>query len=236
METERPSLAQDWTDRYLSPNPENLNLTYGFGLMEKDLKLSQGFTNFDIDRTRKPHIVGDFRYAPFRSGMFKKLLFDPPHLTDFGTAANHEKHGAHPLVIRYGGFKNVANMKKSLYLAFREILRMLAPGGICIFKWNEYILDIGPVIRMTPQKLRPVKTTPRRPAPQQHPASTDVFRGDGQRPMTLSVWTFLGIASGLAAVVSFLMIWLLDGEDKVTVLEYWDEVVAIAFGREEKNE
>jgi len=125
--------------------------------MEKDLMLAGGFTNFDIQGSRNPHVRGDFCLAPFKSCRFDLILFDPPHLTDFGTVKNKQAYGSHPLVQRYGGFKNIGDMRKSLYLAFREIARMLAPDGILIFKWGEYIKNIEWVLRMLPSELREEK-------------------------------------------------------------------------------
>jgi hypothetical protein len=141
------------SDEFQEPNPFALDLTHGFGLMPVELKLAHGFTKLDVRGVRRPHVRADFRYVPFRSGQFRLVLYDPPHLTDFGTEANKEKHGRHPIVERYSAFRDVADLRKSCYLAFREIARILAPQGVLIFKWNEYIKKIDWVLRLVPFEL-----------------------------------------------------------------------------------
>lgn len=141
------------SDGFQEPNLEALDLTHGVGLMPIDLKLAHGFTKLDIRSSRRPHVRADFRYTPFKSSQFKLILYDPPHLTDFGTAENKAKHGTHPLVKRYGGFRDVADLRKSVYLALREVARLLSVDGVCIFKWNEYIKKIDWVLRLVPPEL-----------------------------------------------------------------------------------
>ena len=132
----------------------NLDLTYGFGVMEKSF--GTGFIRFDKLGDRRPDIVADFRHMPVREGQADLILFDPPHLTAYGL---NNAHGLHPIQRRYGTFKNTADMRKSLYQAFKEIERLLSSDGLCVLKWNSYMKSLRWVLSLTNLKVETVHET-----------------------------------------------------------------------------
>jgi SAM-dependent methyltransferase len=81
--------------------------------------------NFEI----KPDICADFKNLPFLDNQFKLVVFDPPH-----TIRKCEDGGI--IAERYGRL-TFENWKETLKEGFCECLRVLEPGGILIFKWNE---------------------------------------------------------------------------------------------------
>lgn len=91
----------------------------------------------------KPDILGDFRNIPFHDNTFKLAVFDPPHLIKVG-----EKSW---LAKKYGKLNE--NWQSDIKQGFAECLRVLEPGGILIFKWNEEqirLIDILKTIDYVP--------------------------------------------------------------------------------------
>jgi hypothetical protein len=85
----------------------------------------------------KPDIVADFTALPFEDGIFKLVVFDPPHLKTGG------KNGWQ--VKKYG--KLSADWEDTLRRGFNECMRVLDDYGTLIFKWNEENISVGQVLR-----------------------------------------------------------------------------------------
>lgn len=96
--------------------------------------------------TVSPDVQADFTDLPFDDGMFKVVVFDPPHLI---RKARHEvptgwQH------IKYGSLNS--DWAEILYKGFAECFRVLSYGGVLIFKWNETDIPLKDVLKCTPEK------------------------------------------------------------------------------------
>jgi len=89
----------------------------------------------------KPDVLGDFRNIPFSDGLFRLVVFDPPHLLHAG-----EKSW---LAKKYGKL-NKDFWRDDLKRGFAECLRVLAVSGILVFKWNEDQVKINEVVKLAP--------------------------------------------------------------------------------------
>lgn len=69
----------------------------------------------------------DFRNMPFEDGLFKLVVFDPPHLIHAGEKSwLRQKYGILP-----------EDWKPYIKQGFIECMRVLEKDGVLIFKWNE---------------------------------------------------------------------------------------------------
>lgn len=83
-----------------------------------------------------PDIVADFRDIPYPDNSFKLVAFDPPHLIQAGDKSWLAK--------KYG--KLEPTWQVDLKQGFDECMRVLEPGGILIFKWNEEQIKLKQVL------------------------------------------------------------------------------------------
>lgn len=84
----------------------------------------------------KPDVVADFRNMPFHDNVFGLVVFDPPHLIHAGNNSwLAKKYGVLP-----------ENWKPYLKAGFDECMRVLKPGGILVFKWNEEQIKMSRVL------------------------------------------------------------------------------------------
>ena len=74
-----------------------------------------------------PDIEMDFRDIPFNDGQFNLVVFDPPHLIKAGKQSW--------LALKYGKLNE--DWREDIRKGFEECFRVLATGGVLIFKWNE---------------------------------------------------------------------------------------------------
>ena len=88
-----------------------------------------------------PDIVGDFTSIPFPDDSFNLVVFDPPHLMKVGDTSWLAK--------KYGKL-NPITYKNELALGFRECFRVLIPGGVLVFKWNETDIKTSEIISLSP--------------------------------------------------------------------------------------
>ena len=89
----------------------------------------------------RPDVVGDFREMPFADGVFRMVVFDPPHLLRAGDKSW--------LAAKYGRL-NRETWREDLRRGFAECLRVLMPHGVLVFKWNEEQVRINEVLRLAP--------------------------------------------------------------------------------------
>lgn len=87
-----------------------------------------------------PDTLMDFRALPFPDSHFRLVAFDPPHLIHAGPKSW--------LAAKYG--KLGADWRDDLRAGFRECFRVLEPGGVLIFKWNETQVNTRDVLTLTP--------------------------------------------------------------------------------------
>ncbi|MFW5386177.1 class I SAM-dependent methyltransferase [Yersinia sp. 2542 StPb PI] len=87
-----------------------------------------------------PDIIADFRQLPFANNTFQIVVFDPPHLTHCGPEGWQGK--------KYGILSK--SWKDDLTKGFAEAFRVLRPGGVLIFKWNEVHIPTRDIIKLSP--------------------------------------------------------------------------------------
>lgn len=87
----------------------------------------------------KPDMQFDFRELPFEDDAFKLIVFDPPHLDKLGKNSWMAK--------KYGILSKT--WQEDIAAGFRECFRVLEPGGILIFKWNEIQIKTREVLELT---------------------------------------------------------------------------------------
>ena len=90
----------------------------------------------------KPDVVADFTDMPFAEESFRLVVFDPPHMTSLG-----EKSW---LAKKYG--RLFGHWESEISEGFRECFRVLKPGGVLIFKWNDVDVPQDRVLALCPQK------------------------------------------------------------------------------------
>ena len=89
-----------------------------------------------------PDLQADFTDLPFPDSSFALVVFDPPHLIRNGTKGWLAK--------KYG--KLGTDWRKELSKGFSEGFRVLKPGGVLIFKWNEHDIPVSQILALTPIK------------------------------------------------------------------------------------
>ena len=88
-----------------------------------------------------PDVVADFRDMPFPDGSFRMVVYDPPHLTSGSMKS---------VINKKYGLLNRETWKQDIVDGFAECWRVLAPGGVLIFKWNEANIKAKELLRSFP--------------------------------------------------------------------------------------
>jgi SAM-dependent methyltransferase len=88
----------------------------------------------------EPDTLMDFRALPYADGTFSLVAFDPPHLVRAGPRSW--------LAAKYGKLSD--DWRNDLRLGFAECLRVLAPDGVLVFKWNETQVKVAEVLALAP--------------------------------------------------------------------------------------
>ncbi len=86
----------------------------------------------------RPDVVADFRAMPFPDESFKMVVFDPPHLKHLGQSSWMAK--------KYGVL--LPTWELDIKAGFDECMRVLEPGGVLIFKWNENQINVSMIIEI----------------------------------------------------------------------------------------
>lgn len=90
----------------------------------------------------EPDTLMDFRDMPFDDDSFRLVAFDPPHLERAGPESW--------MAAKYGKLSN--NWRDDLRAGFGECFRVLEPGGVLVFKWNETQVKVSEILALTPHK------------------------------------------------------------------------------------
>lgn len=90
----------------------------------------------------KPDILMDFRKMPFKDNTFKMVIFDPPHLNKLGKNSWMGK--------KYGVL--LPTWEADIKAGFDECMRVLAPNGTLIFKWNENQIKVSKILEVIGQQ------------------------------------------------------------------------------------
>lgn len=106
-----------------------------------------------------PDIVADFTQLPFEDNSFKLVVFDPPHLTRNTSKSKYkEMYGSLSEIYTPTGWQQIkygalySDWPEMLKKGFSECFRVLEPGGVLIFKWNETDIKVSEVLKCTNQK------------------------------------------------------------------------------------
>lgn len=89
-----------------------------------------------------PDIEMDFTNMPFADDSFKLVVFDPPHLHKLGKNSWMAK--------KYGVL--LPTWETDIKAGFDECMRVLEPGGVLIFKWNENQIKVNKIIEVIQTK------------------------------------------------------------------------------------
>ncbi|MDR0462765.1 MAG: SAM-dependent methyltransferase [Pseudomonadales bacterium] len=88
----------------------------------------------------KPDVILDFTNLPYEDGLFKLVVFDPPHLTKIGDKSW--------MAIKYG--KLDEDWRETLKKGFDECFRVLDKHGVLIFKWCERDIKLSEISDLFP--------------------------------------------------------------------------------------
>ena len=83
-----------------------------------------------------PDVFADCTNMPFAGGLFRMVVFDPPHLKNVGLNSWICK--------KYGKLPD--NWQEFINDSIHECMRVLADYGVLIFKWNEQQIKISEVL------------------------------------------------------------------------------------------
>lgn len=89
-----------------------------------------------------PDLQANFTSLPFEDSRFSLVVFDPPHLIRNG------KRGW--LAKKYGRLEG--DWREELRSGFAECFRVLKPGGVLVFKWNEHEVPVSQILSLTSEK------------------------------------------------------------------------------------
>ncbi|UZS74303.1 class I SAM-dependent methyltransferase [Pseudomonas syringae] len=90
----------------------------------------------------EPNVIMDFRSLPFEDGVFKLVVFDPPHLTRAGVDSW--------MRAKYGVL--TSDWRDDISKGFAECFRVLDTDGVLIFKWAETQVLVSELLALTDQK------------------------------------------------------------------------------------
>jgi hypothetical protein len=90
----------------------------------------------------EPDVLLDFRDQPYPDCSFKLVAFDPPHVVRAGPRSW--------LAAKYGMLGQ--DWRDDLRQGFAECFRVLEPGGVLVFKWNETQVKLAEVLATTTER------------------------------------------------------------------------------------
>lgn len=107
-----------------------LDVTAGYRGMYKD-KRDSGTVFIDWRRSVKPDIVAAWDFLPIKSDAVDGGVFDPPHML----YKSRGKPMGFNFEDKYGILRITWHV--DLGIAFLELMRVIAPGGLLLVKWND---------------------------------------------------------------------------------------------------
>ena len=142
--THQPILDPCCGSRMMWADRQNPNVIFGDIRSETITVTDRSHGNPSGRRTLRiePDVLLDFRDLPYPDGSFRLVVFDPPHLVHAGPKSW--------LAAKYGKLSD--NWRDDIRRGFAECLRVLEPGGILVFKWNETQVKVGEVLALCPIK------------------------------------------------------------------------------------
>ena len=86
----------------------------------------------------RPDVQLDYTALPFGNGVFDMVVFDPPHMDSLGSNSWMAK--------KYG--RLTGDWRAAMAQGFAECFRVLSPNGSLIFKWCEFDVQVGEVVKL----------------------------------------------------------------------------------------
>jgi len=138
-EIKRPILDVCCASRSMWFNKQHPNVI--FGDIRNEVHIVTDKSKADGTRTIRiePDTLIDFRDLPYPDGCFKLIAFDPPHLERAGPKSW--------MAAKYGKLSD--DWRSDLRKGFAECFRVLEPGGVLVFKWNETHVKLKEVLALT---------------------------------------------------------------------------------------
>jgi SAM-dependent methyltransferase len=87
----------------------------------------------------------DFRDLPYDDRDFNLVVFDPPHVLREDGMAQLSGH----VIKKYGALR-AETWQADLKAGFEELWRVLAPGGVLVFKFADNDVDFRDVLELAP--------------------------------------------------------------------------------------
>lgn len=106
--------------------------------LAKDCSVKNGEREIVVD----PDILADFTNLPFPDNKFYHVVFDPPHIQRSGDTSW--------ILKKYGVLRG--DWRAMIRKGFSECFRVLRPGGVLVFKWNEDEISVTEILALTPEK------------------------------------------------------------------------------------
>lgn len=119
-----------WIQQLYCPNGFDLDATYGKGYFWKNL----GGPRIAIDKTPlAPGVIpAQFEALPFKTGVFRSVVFDPPFFASTGRE--------HVMKVRYrSSYRNMVELWDSYRQALTEFARVLGRSGILVVKCQDSV-------------------------------------------------------------------------------------------------
>jgi len=96
-------------------------------------KDTRGVLFLDIREEVKPDIVANNECLPFRSGVFDRIIYDPPHIINPDGSLAETSFG-----YRYGFWAYKSGLIRNIYRVNEEFARVLRPRGKLLFLYTDY--------------------------------------------------------------------------------------------------
>lgn len=128
------------------PTPALLDVTMGHRGMQREVRSQFGIESsnlLSVDIRPKmtngmtPDIVADSRCLPLASGSFDTVLFDPPFSFHNSKSCGNAEYNRFYVTYGLNLYTSRAALGDYVIRTFKEIWRVLKPGGICLLKWSE---------------------------------------------------------------------------------------------------
>lgn len=116
--------------------PFQLDPTYSTGQFYKSFPDPE--IKYDLEPQTNDTSYSDCRKLPFDDGVIKSIIFDPPFVIG-GTPNSGHKNGSQIISKRFSSFKTVDKMVNLYEQSLIEFKRILAPGGLLLFKNQDQV-------------------------------------------------------------------------------------------------
>lgn len=124
---------------------EILDITMGHRGMQKEVRerfnITGSILSVDIrpqmTNGMRPDIVADSRALPLGDDSFDLVLFDPPFSFHNSKSCGNKEYNRFYVTYGLNLYTSRAELASYMERTFREILRILKPGGACLLKWSE---------------------------------------------------------------------------------------------------